>query len=251
MQRAISFQGFLAVRSGPSQSAGMISQVLFGESISILKNEGAWLLIESDSGHDQAWVEKNGVSFLKEHEWTENEEEAKEMMVAAPYVRVKDLRFTRQLILPAGSVLRENKRFKSLSDEGWIAGGDWVDPGEVGKGLLSIPVLAGGRCGFGLDAPGLVQLLCRSMGISMPHSIKGQAGHGTIVNFIHEVRKGDLAFFHKGEDYFTHVGMVLDEGKIIHVTDQVRIDLLDQQGIYCHEKENYTHQLRILKSLKS
>ena len=86
------------------------------------------------------------------------------------------------------------------------------------------------------------------MGIKVPHSISAQAESGSICNFIHEAKKGDLAFFHDGEDHFTHVGMVMDDGKIIHASDQVRIDSLDQQGIYCDEKEQYTHQLRVVKS---
>jgi hypothetical protein len=182
------------------------------------------------------------------------------MMVIFPSVKVNDLSFSRQLLLPAGSVLQDSgpatqkpgkDRFEKVSEEGWIITGRNIDPEQVGRGLLSIPGLKGGRCGFGFDAPGLVQFLGRCMGMFVPHSISGQAALGSIINFIHEAQKGDLAFFHNGEDFFTHVGMVLDEGKIIHATDQVRIDKLDQQGIYCAEKEGYTHHLRIIKSTQS
>lgn len=251
MQSTISYQGFLPVRSKPSASAGMISQVLFGESISIIDSEGDWLRIVIDTGHDEAWVERNSLSRAPGETWTENEGQTGEMMVIQAHSKVEDQLYGRQLLLPAGSVMHNEKRFRRLSDKGWIVPGAQIDPNEVGKGLLSIPGLNGGRCGFGLDAPGLAQLLCRSMGFSIPHSISAQAGLGSNVNFIHEVRKGDLAFFHAGEEIITHVGMVLDERRIIHVSDQVRIDRLDQQGIYCDEKENYTHQLSVVKSLKS
>ncbi len=237
--------------------AGMFSQVLFGESFSILKSEGSYLLIKTDRDHSEGWVIKNGVMATKEAEWKAKGPQTKEMMVIFPSVKVKDLSFSHQLLLPAGSVLQEydpatqkpaKDRFEKVSEEGWIITGQTIDPGQVGKGLVSIPGLKGGRCGFGFDAPGLVQFLSRCRGMVVPHSISGQASLGSIINFIHEAQKGDLAFFHDGEDFFTHVGMVLDEGKIIHATDQVRIDRLDQQGIYCDEKEGYTHQLRIIKS---
>ncbi len=87
---------------------------------------------------------------------------------------------------------------------------------------------------------GWLQMLCSCLGIYVPHSITGQALPWIEHQFPHEAQKGDLAFFHKGDDLLNHVGMVLDGGKIIHATDQVRIDRLDQQGIYCDEKENYT-----------
>ena len=228
--------------------AGMISQLLFAESCTILSSKGSWLLIESNSGHETAWVDKNALSLLNEDEWSAKQEQTEELMATLPFVVVEDELYARHILIPAGSVLGKDKRFKKLSDEGWIVPGSKVDPGEVGRGLLSIPALQGGRCGFGFDAPGLVQLLCRSMGIIVPHSISAQAESGFTTNFIHEAKKGDLAFFHNGEDHFTHVGMVLDDGKIIHASDQVRIDRLDQQGIYCDEKERYTHQLRVVKS---
>ena len=209
------------------------------------------MLLESDSEQKSAWVTKNALTILNEDEWMEKQEQSGELMAIFPFVKVEDEQHARQFLIPAGSVLGNDKRFKKISDEGWIAPGSQLDPEEVGKGLLSIPALQGGRCGFGFDAPGLVQLLCRSMGISVPHSISAQAEYGSITNFIHEAQKGDLAFFHNGEDHFTHVGMVLDDGKIIHASDQVRIDRLDQQGIYCDEKERYTHQLRVVKSRNS
>ncbi len=175
--------------------------------------------------------------------------QTKEMMVIHPFVSIEDTQNARLLFLPAGSVLKSD-RFVKVSDEGWIEPRSDNDPEKIGRGLLSIPGLHGGRCGFGFDAPGLVQMLCRTMGIHVPHSITGQSVPGFVINFIHEAQTGDLAFFHNGDDQFNHVGMVLDEGKIIHVSDQVRIDSLDQQGIFCEEKEKYTHQLRIIKSLK-
>lgn len=251
MQRAKSFQGFLPIRMEPSHAAGMISQILFCETFTVLGNEGSWLQIEFNSEQSEAWVDTRSVQILKEEEWEENTPPGEEMMVVQPSVRVKNVRFTRYQLLPAGSVLRENEAgFKKLSDEGWIRPDASNNPGPIAESLLSIPGLQGGRCGFGIDPPGLVQLLCRSMGLRVPHSIRGQAETGKMLSFIHEAQKGDLAFFQKGDDQFAHVGMVLDEGRIVHVTDQVRIDRLDQQGIYCAEKEKYTHQLRFIKSIK-
>lgn len=257
MQRGISYQGFLPIREQPHPMAGMQSQVLFGERFSIIKSEGPYLLIKTDSDHFEGWVERIGVQVVKEAKWEAEEPEKSEKMAILPSVKVNDLSFSHQLLLPAGSVLQDSdlvshrpgkNRFVKVSEEGWISTGQNMDPEKIGKGLISIPGMQGGRCGFGFDAPGLVQFLRRCMGKFVPHDIMGQSTQGSIINFIHEAQKGDLAFFNNGEDIFTHVGMVLEEGKIIHASDQVRIDRLDQQGIYCEEKEGYTHQLRIIKS---
>lgn len=260
MRKGISYQGFLPIRKEPSEQADMFSQLLFGECFSILEDRGAWLAIKTDSEGLEGWVVRNSIQPVKEAEKAGNRPEKDTMIVIHPSVTILDTLNARPLLLPAGSIIHgpgskidsgEEARFKRLTDEGWIIPGENSDPETYGEMLLTIPCLRGGRSGFGFDAPGLVQFLCRSMGISLPHSIGGQAESGSIINFIHEAEKGDLAFFHDGEDQFTHVGMVLGKGKIIHVSDQVRIDNLDQQGIYCAEKQGYTHQLRVIKSVKS
>lgn len=259
MHRAISYQGFLPLRSEPSHKAEMISQLLFGESLPIIKTEGQWILLENGRTHSQAWVDKTSSHISKDDKWMDMEPQAKSLILTLPYDQIEDTRFSRKLLLPAGSVLicgshagdlPDEARFKKDTEAGWIEADSKTDPEEVGRRLISIPGIYGGRCGFGFDAAGLIQFLCKTMGLDLPHSIEGQSIPGSPVNFLHEAQKGDLAFFHKGDDELDHVGMVLEHGKIIHASDQVRIDRLDQQGIYCEEKEGYTHQLRIIKSIK-
>jgi len=253
MQKGISYQGFLPIRTEPSEKADMFSQLLFGESFNIIKEEGAWARIETNSEDIAGWVVRNSIQIEKISEKPGNKPPGEEMMVIHPSASVLDSQNGRPLLLPAGSILKPAQEilFKKLTEDGWQIPGKDVDPEDCGKMLLSIPFLRGGRSGFGFDAPGLVQLLCRLMGQTLPHSIDLQSEAGSIINFLNEAKKGDLAFFHEGEEKFSHVGMILGEGRIIHVADQVRIDRLDQQGIYCAEKESYTHQLRVVKSLKS
>lgn len=255
MRRGISYQGFLAVRKEPSNQAEMVSQVLFGESFTIEDAVGTWLGVKMDYEGSEGWIHESGVQYTEEAEKPETGSETGSgttvLLVSHPSLRLMDTLHERPLLLPGGSILRHHmtERFKKFNDEGWITPGEGIDPEVQGKLLLTIPAMHGGRCGFGFDAPGLVQMLGRSMGLVLPHSIMDQAALGNTLNFMHEACPGDLAFFHDGEDEFTHVGLVLDKGRIIHVSDQVRIDKLDQQGIYCAEKESYTHQIRLLKSL--
>ena len=67
---------------------------------------------------------------------------------------------------------------------------------------------------------------------------------------VHEIKKGDLAFFDNEEGEIVHVGMVLDKGSILHSAKDVRIDKFDLYGIYSIDKEAYTHKLRIVKRVK-
>ena len=67
--------------------------------------------------------------------------------------------------------------------------------------------------------------------------------------FLQETRAGDLAFFGKEEGHITHVGIVMGNEQIIHCSGQVRIDYLDQTGIFNKEKNEHTHLLQAVKRL--
>ncbi|MBT4881150.1 MAG: hydrolase Nlp/P60, partial [Flavobacteriales bacterium] len=66
---------------------------------------------------------------------------------------------------------------------------------------------------------------------------------------VEESEPGDLAFFDNTEGKITHVGIILEDNHIIHASGKVRIDRIDQQGIFNTEIGNHTHKLRLIKSI--
>ena len=82
--------------------------------------------------------------------------------------------------------------FELLSGEGFITPGANNNLWEIGKRLVSLPQLPGGRSGFGFDGPGLVQLLNRMMGKNIPRYCQQQVELGNTINFMTEVKEGDL-----------------------------------------------------------
>jgi len=60
-----------------------------------------------------------------------------------------------------------------------------------------------------------------------------------------------LAFFDNDEGVITHVGIIIDEGRIIHSSGFVRIDKFDHQGIFNVQTGNYSHKLRVIKRVLS
>ena len=46
-----------------------------------------------------------------------------------------------------------------------------------------------------------------------------------------------------------HVGIILEENYIIHASGKVRIDRIDQQGIFNNKIGTHTHKLRLIKSI--
>lgn len=256
--------GYIPLRSGPEHRSEMVSQVLFGETFQILEENENWVLISLDFDHYEGWVGKNTIARIKPDNEPDTGDRANAgetcLVVKKPMTTVMDLDHGMQIILPSGSIWPgttgktatiHGHKFEILSEDAWIKPDPGNDPEEVGSGLVSIPYLWGGRSGFGFDCSGLMQLLCRTMGIHMPRDSKQQAEMGTTINFLNETRKGDLAFFQDKEGEIAHVGMILDGGRILHCYNQVRIDKIDQQGIFSSEKEDYTHKLRIIKRIET
>lgn len=234
----------------------MNSQVLFGELFAILGEEEGWMLVALDHDGSQGWVEKERIHILEEPDF----HPSAYRIVSHPFISAIDLRLGQPLILPAGSLWPSEKEakielhgrvFELISSEGLEIPGNSTELYEVGKRLVSLPAIPGGRCGFGFDAPGLVQMLCRMKGIQVPRTSQAQSEMGRAINFIHEVNEGDLAFFDSAEGEINHVGVLLKGGNILHAHHHVRIDRFDQQGIYCTERDTYTHNLRLIKRIEN
>ena len=72
---------------------------------------------------------------------------------------------------------------------------------------------------------------------------------GEVLDFVEESQPGDLAFFENQEGKISHVGIMLEDQKIIHAYGKVRIDQLDSAGIYNANLKKHTHKLRFLKRI--
>ena len=76
-----------------------------------------------------------------------------------------------------------------------------------------------------------------------------QSEIGNTLSFIEESEEGDLAFFDNTESKITHVGIIMKDNYIIHASGKVRIDRIDQQGIFNSSLNTHTHKLRLIKSI--
>jgi cell wall-associated NlpC family hydrolase len=100
---------------------------------------------------------------------------------------------------------------------------------------------------FGIDCSGFVQLVYKIHGIFLPRESHQQAEIGEVLSFVEESKPGDLAFFENLEGQISHVGIMLEDQKIIHAFGKVRIDSLDSTGIFNKELNKHTHKLRFLR----
>ena len=115
--------------------------------------------------------------------------------------------------------------------------------------FYNAPYLWGGRPPNGVDGAGMVQMAYRMAGITIPRYIEQQAGEGQVLSFLEEAQPGDLAFFGDSSGAVTHVGILWEQGRIIHASGKVRVDKIDHHGIFNEDLKRYTHTLKVVRQI--
>jgi len=233
----------------------MVSQLLFGELVVVLKNKhSGWSYVRCVDDGFEAWVEKNQILFLKEKHF----EKAKATNSYALEL-VQNVMGEHGVIpipiaasLPAfdGILLRIGK--KKYNYTGQALSPDNLDLNEdmlinICRRYLHSPCLIGGRSPFGIDSAGLVYNIWRMIGKDLPRNLTDQIEQGNLVDFAANASAGDLAYFYDENGAINHAGIVLRDHKIIHADGSVRIDKIDHVGLYNTSQKKYTHSLRLIK----
>ncbi|WP_312818629.1 C40 family peptidase [Kaistella carnis] len=236
MSKGICTVSVAALRADHSHQSEMTSQLLYGETVSILKNDGKFMKVKMDIDGYEGWVDAQQIAEVTEEILSKRAFE----IITTPFKTYK----TRQgkILLSLGSEVGVEHRNENNALQ-------LEDISETAEQFLNVPYLWSGRSFFGVDCSGFVQLLYKVHGINLPRDAYQQAELGEVLSFIEESKPGDLAFFENEEGAITHVGMMLNDHEIIHAYGKVRIDSLDSTGIYNRELKKHTHKLRFLRSI--
>jgi cell wall-associated NlpC family hydrolase len=234
----------------------MVTQLLFGDHFEVLEVQGSWCRIRIAYDNYECWIDKK--QFLPIQQHTFDILNTTETFSANELVQVITYNNTKQLFpiciassLPNfdnGECAVENHSF--LYDGAFISGVlPFTKAGimEMAMMYLNAPYLWGGKTPFGIDCSGFTQMVYKLNGIKLKRDAYQQAEQGETLSFVEEAEAGDLAFFDNDEGRIVHVGIVMDNNKIIHASGKVRIDGFDHHGIFNNDKKDYSHRLRLLK----
>ncbi len=245
-------------RAEASDSSEQVTQLLFGETVKVYEKKRSWYRVKTAHDNYECWMDENQFVFIGEEEFKALQ--SNPALVVNEFADIlKHEQSGEMMSVLLGSSLPFLKDQKvKLGNEKWIYEGGSLSLSKKGPKtklaehalmLLNAPYQWGGRSPFGIDCSGFVQLVYKLNGIFLPRDASQQAEKGSKLSFIEEAEEGDLAFFDNEEGKITHVGMILDNNRIIHASGMVRIDRLDHQGIFNQEKRDYTHRLRLISKI--
>jgi hypothetical protein len=242
------------LRREPSDKAEMSTQLLFGDILEIVGQEGSWLQIKNFYDDYEGWIDVKQIRALDEDEFHRlaNAPVFVNSRLNGDSVLVND----QTIMLTAGCSFYDLKgQVMKIGESEYLLEGKanpfaFSGPADLLKtayGYLSCPYLWGGKTYLGLDCSGLTQVVYKQHGIRLFRDAAQQSTQGEMINMISDGLPGDLVFFDNSEGKIVHAGILLDQHKILHCSGKVRIDEIDHQGIFNREMNQYTHSLRLIR----
>jgi hypothetical protein len=221
------------MRAEASDRSEQVSQLIFGETYEVLEENEKWYFIEASFDQYRGWIDK------KQFSPQVFEVDTHRVFAFPSALHAFENKY---ILMPLGAFVPEDFQSQLLTLNEALA---------LFKTYIGVPYVWGGKTNFGYDCSGFTQSFFKTLGISLKRDAYQQATEGTDVMLLSEAKTGDLAFFDNADGRITHVGIILENNEtfeILHASGELRIDILDHQGIN-KKSEGYSHNLRLIRRI--
>ena len=248
MAQAFCTVSIAPVRSEGKDQAEIVTQLLFGELVTVHEINIPWAKITTTSDNYSGYIDHKHVLEL-------TEQGAQNHLSSSSY----SINRESEIISYYGKQRICRGSFFPIDQEEFIIGSinysqNIIHPTiestilALAKDYINTPYLWGGKSPFGIDCSGITQVIFSLIGIQLPRDASQQVEFGTLVSF-KDAQPGDIAFFNNKKGNITHVGILDGEGYIIHAAGHVRKDPFSKEGIIHSETKELTHVLSCVKRL--
>ncbi len=239
------------LREIPRHSSQLVSQMILGTPVKILKTDGDWSLVQCPDRYI-GWTNNSSLTNLSVEEF-QNWKGSKRVIILKD-AWLSDEQGMVVCDMVKGSIVelieKDNSEYKlalpdgrqgkvsddSLMDfETWLNNID-LNPNtlvEDAKNLLGLPYLWGGTSSKALDCSGFIKTIYFLNGYVLMRDASQQINYGEGIDLnIDKLKQGDLLFFGNKEAHkVTHVGMYIGNHEFIHASGFVMINSLDSTRV--------------------
>lgn len=269
------------LRSKPAHSAELVSQVLLGSKLKVLKSYGEWLLVQCEDDYI-GWMDDDGFQLMGEEEYEEWKRSEK-IIVTHPFTFAYSLGNTNSN--PVSDLVEGNLLKKISHEDGFIQVEFpdkrlafipidhiqeyriWLNTREQtfasinksAQSLMGVPYIWGGTSLKGLDCSGFTKLVFQLNGVLLPRDASQQVQIGELIDTnrgFDNLKPGDLLFFGSMDsisrvEKTTHVAIYLGNLEFIHASGRVRINSFDKNksNFSAGRLKSFIKAKRILSSL--
>ncbi len=246
----------IPVRAEASHRSEQVTQVLFGETFTVLEQQAEWIKIRLTFDDYEGWIQKSQHAALSLTDYNELQKSRSFLSYDLVQILINHQSIISILLGSNLPWYRSGNCRIGTTSYNFEGNARQSDTAVMGKTIvenafmyLNAPYLWGGRSPFGIDCSGLTQMAYKLSGMALKRDAWMQSEQGHSVHLLDESQAGDLAFFDNEEGRITHVGILVSKNKIIHSSGQVRVDNIDHHGIFNSDVRKYTHNLRLIKRL--
>ena len=265
MVNVIALNSIIPIRKEPSETAEQLTQMLFAQTGKVIGREEKWLQLRLDEDGQTGWADRKMLTIISNDEKASlaDSGEAKVVMPMAYAVSQNG----QTIPLTAGTLLPHYKTDGSFS----LLGAEFrIDPQMVlphpqelnsdnimrtTRFFLNVPYLWGGKNAMGMDCSGFTQIIMSLFGKHLLRNASEQAKQGKRIASLKTARTGDLVFFNHADTdpdktQISHIGILIDNERVIHCSGRVKVEKIDDNGILSYEpdgKAHYTHHLAAVR----